>query len=248
MRSVAADLHIHTALSPCASNEMTPEAIVYNSIARDLEIIAICDHNSAENVKAVQEAAEHTAGDLFLVLPGMEITTAEEAHVVALFPCAEAALAVSRQLAVTLPRVPRQSDLYGEQRIMNARGEVIGQANELLSFASAYSLDETALLIREHGGLVIAAHVDRPSFSVESQLGFIPETPVFDALEISAAGFKQGKAKNYESPGMTLISSSDAHYKDNIGDGRCILEIESLSFEEVQLALNAQKGRSCSLA
>lgn len=248
MRSVAADLHIHTALSPCASNEMTPEAIVYNAIAKDLEIIAICDHNSARNVQAVQEAARHIAGDLFLVLPGIEITTAEEAHLVALFPEAEAALAVSATIAENLPSLPRQSDLYGEQRIMNAQGEVTGQVMELLSFASTYSLDEAAALVRMHGGLLIAAHVDRPSFSVESQLGFIPDTPVFDALEISAAGYTQGKAKNYEALGIPLISSSDAHYKDNIGDGRCFLHIETLSFEEVALALKAQKGRGCSLA
>lgn len=248
MRSVAADLHIHTALSPCASNEMTPEAIVYAAILQDLEIIAICDHNSAENVRAVQEAAESIAGKVFLVIPGLEITTSEEVHLVALFPDCEKALAVSKEIAGTLPCSPRGSSIYEEQRIVNAQGEVQGQVEELLSFASAFSLDDAAILIREQDGLVIAAHVDRPSFSIVSQLGFIPDSPVFDALEISAAGYEQGKTASFISHGIPLISSSDAHYQDNIGDSRTLFNINALSFEEIQLALKEEEGRSCCLA
>lgn len=248
MRVVAADLHIHSALSPCASDEMTPEAIVYKAITSDLEVIAICDHNSAANIQAVQEAAFSIAGDLFLVLPGMEITTSEEVHLVALFPDVEAALAASDEVGKTLPCAANNPEQCKEQPILNAAGEVIGHADRFLSFASAFSLDDAALLVRRYGGLCVAAHVDRPSFSVVSQLGFIPPAPVFDALEISASGYKQGKALDFSTRKETLISSSDAHYPDNIGDGRCFLEMKNLSFQEVKLALAGAIGRRCSLA
>ena len=99
VRSIRADLHIHTALSPCASEEMRPPAIVREALKKGLDMIAICDHNTAGNVKATQTAA---AGYL-TVIPGIEITTAEEVHVLGLFPSSEEATAIATEVRNTLP-------------------------------------------------------------------------------------------------------------------------------------------------
>lgn len=248
MRSIAADLHVHSALSACADESMTPKTIVYSAIAAGLEMIAICDHNSAANTAAVKEAAESIAGSLFHVIAGMEITTREEAHIVGLFPDAAHARDASDELAAHLPDIGGRGNPYGRQLIMNAEGEILGEAEKLLSFATDLSLSETVALIRRYGGLAIAAHIDRPTYSVISQLGFLPEDVTFDALEVSEAGVKQGRAEEFRQHGLPLISSSDAHYPDNIGDGNTLLSIDALSFEEIRSALRGENDRGCRLA
>ena len=248
MRSIAADLHVHSALSPCADDSMIPQTIVYSAIAAELEMIAICDHNSAGNVAAVQEAAGEIAGDLFCVIAGIEITTREEAHIVGLFPDAAHALAASEEVADYLPDIGDRGNPYGRQLLMNSAGDLLGEAAKLLSFASGLSLSETVALIRRHHGLAIAAHIDRPTYSVISQLGFLPEDVRFDALEISEAGVKQGRAEEFRHHGIPLLSSSDAHYPGNIGDGKALFSIEMLSFDEIRSALRGENDRECRLA
>ena len=248
MRLIEADLHIHSALSPCAADEMTPEYIVYAAVAAELDMIALCDHNSAGNVGAVQEAARDIAGEFLCVLPGMEISTAEEAHVLALFPDAEQALGASGELEEHLPRAGPAGNPFGSQSLMDSHGAVIGTLDRLLSFASGLTLAETAALIRRHGGLAIAAHVDRPSFSVISQLGFMPDDIVFDAVEISAAGCAGGRQKDFADSGYPLVTASDAHFLENIGEGRIRLAVDHPSFTELKLALRGENGRTCRLA
>ncbi len=248
MRVIAADLHVHTALSPCADAGMVPSMIVYAAIAAELEMIAICDHNHAGNAAAVQAAARRIAGDLFDVIAGMEITTREEAHLVGLFPDAERAEKAAETLAAHLPAVRMKRSHGNKQLLLNGQDEVVGSVDAMLSLASDLSLEEAAALVRSHDGLLIAAHVDRPSFSVVSQLGFLPETIAFDALEISEAGVKQGRAQEFHDAGRPLISSSDAHFIDNIGDGRTFFYMEAPSFEEIRRVFNGDGERKCALA
>ncbi len=248
MRPMAADLHVHTALSPCADDDMTPQAIVMAAIAAEIDIIAVCDHNSAENTGAVQEAARSFAGDLFGVIAGMEITTAEEAHIVALFPDVESAMNASDEVACHLPEGLTGVRKYGNQYVMDATGEVIREVDALLSWASDLTVSQTVTLIHKHGGLAVAAHVDRPSFSIISQLGFMPEDAEFDAVEISAAGAKDGRATEFEALGYPIIVASDAHFPDNIGDGKALFHIDSPVFSEVALAFKGVGNRSIQLA
>ena len=237
MRSIAADLHVHSALSPCADDSMTPRAIVLAAIAADLDLIAVCDHNSAENVAAVQEAARDFADDLFGVIAGMEITTAEEAHILGLFPDAEKAMRVSEEVAAHLPPVLPGIRRYGRQCVMNAAGDILREVDYMLSWASDLTVNQTVALIHKYEGLVIAAHVDRPSFSVISQLGFLPEDVVFDAVEVSVAGMKQGRARDFARMGPPVITASDTHFLDNIGEGKTIFQVEAPVFSEIALAL-----------
>ncbi len=247
MSVIAADLHIHSALSPCADDDMTPQAIVYAAIVAELNLIALCDHNCAANTAAVQEAAQSIAGDLIGVIAGMEITTSEEAHIIALFPDATRAMSASNELAERLPSIPVDAR-YGRQLIMDAADNIVGELTRLLSFATELDLNRVVDLIHRHDGLAVAAHVDRPSCSVISQLGILPADARFDALELSAAGLKQGREKEFTDTGHHVITSSDAHFLPNIGDARTLFEMNAPTFAELACALKDKQNRRYRLA
>ncbi len=246
MKLFPADLHIHTALSPCALAEMTPAAIVEQAIRRRMSIIAVTDHNAADNIAAVQEAA----GDALWVVPGLELTTAEEVHVLGLFPTPADAAVVAATVQAGLPPCRENPRGFGRQSILNAAGEEIGVADRLLGAASELALGDAVALIARHGGLVIAAHINRPSFSVLSQLGFFPVDIRFDAAEISAAGVARGEheCEPYAAFGLPLVSSSDSHQLDVLGRGFVVCEMAELSFAELARAIRGQEGRRCWIA
>jgi PHP family Zn ribbon phosphoesterase len=244
MKQFRADLHIHTVLSPCAGAEMTPAAIVRQAIEQGLSIVAICDHNAADNAAAAQRAARSA----LTVLAGIEIETAEEAHVIGIFPTAQAACRVGTNIKETLPPLENPPTWMGEQAIVGESGERIGKETKMLSAASSFPLEKAVLLIHEHDGIAIAAHVDRPSFSVTSQLGFIPEGAGFDALEISVAGAKKGRAKEFRAFGLPVVASSDSHYLSDIGEACTTFEMVEPTFGEMLLAMRGRAGRRCWLA
>jgi len=235
VRRFAADLHVHTAHSPCAADEMTPPAIVARALELGLAMIAICDHNSAENAAAVQEAA----GGRLAVLAGIEITTREEIHVLGLFADAAAAGVVGAKVRAALP--PR------------ARAD-----RQLLSTGCGLDLAQTVALVHGHGGLAVASHVDRPSYGVIAQLGFFPPDAAFDAVEISAAGARRiadsgrpitdWRTKAAIPVELPVVCGSDAHSLDELGAGRTWVEAEDATFEELRLALCAREGRRCGCA
>ena len=142
-------------------------------------MIAVCDHNSARNVAAVQEAA----GTRLAVLAGMEITTAEECHVVGLFPDAAAAEAAGAEVGATLgPIDDGYEAFFGEQRLLDAAGRETGRERLALATATALDVDRVVELVHRHGGLAVAAHIDRRSFGAIGQLGFFPAGAGFDAV------------------------------------------------------------------
>lgn len=239
-----ADLHLHTALSPCASREMTPRRIVREAMERGLDLIAVCDHNSAGNAGSVERAA----GGRPEVIAGMEITTREEVHVLGLFPGLQAALAAGAQVLAGLPVGPGRPRRAEEQLLLDEHGVVLGREQRMLAAASSLSLTQALALIRAHGGLAVAAHLDRRAFSVLGQLGFLPEEAHFDALEISAAGVARGRATAFAGYGLPLLSSSDGHFPEDIGSACTVLEAEAPSFAELVLALRGEGGRRCGIA
>lgn len=258
MVRLAADMHIHTVLSPCASREMTPPAIVREAARKGIALIAVCDHNSAGNVSAV-EAAAAALPDGPAVIAGIEITTGEEAHVLGFFPSASAARAAGEEVAAGLPPwrplAARTSAPRGagglrepEQELVDANGTRIGIEMRMLAAASCFGLSAAVDLIHRHGGLAVAAHVDRRSFSVPGQLGFIPPEVPFDGLEISAAGAARGRAAEFVSQGLPLLSSSDSHFLEEIGNGLTLLEVEAPVFSELSKALCGAEGRGCAIA
>jgi hypothetical protein len=174
------DLHIHTCLSPCAQPEMLPAAIVQQAKSRGLDCIGICDHNSAENVLAVRKAG---AKQGVQVLRGMEICSSEEVHILGFFDDDESLLKMQE---IVYENLPGQNDVeyFGEQLIVDEEDKVIGSTGKLLIGSTGLGVNDIVGLIGDLGGIAIASHVDRDSFSIIGQLGFIPGELTLDGVEV----------------------------------------------------------------
>jgi len=241
VREFVADLHIHTALSPCASDELTPPRIVGAALERGLDLIAICDHNTAGNARAVQQAA----GYRLAVIAGLELMTVEEIHIVGLFPSANAAERAAETLLASLPRLKGRHREKSSQWVMSEDGRVIGREQHMLSAATRLNVAEGVALIRRHHGLAVAAHVNRPLFSVTSQLGMLPLDARFDALEVFVGGRFAGAEREWERTGLPLLFSSDSHSLEEIGAVRTSLRMKEPTFHELALAVQGHEGRKC---
>ncbi len=233
MRVLRADLHVHTCLSPCADREMSPSVLVRQAHKRGLDLIAICDHNSAENVEAVSNAAEKVG---LGVIGGMEITSREEVHVLGLF---EENRLLSAAQVVVYDNLPGENDpdTFGEQLVMDAQDNVIGCNRRLLIGATVLTLDDVVRTVHEFGGIAIASHVNRPSFSVLSQLGFIPEGLALDGVEVCSGGAPVAPEN------LPVIFSSDAHRPAEIGARYTCFLLENGTASEIGMALSRTGGR-----
>jgi PHP family Zn ribbon phosphoesterase len=233
-------LHMHTCLSPCAELDMHPASVVNECIAHGLDIIAICDHNSSENVQYVLKAA---LGTDLVVIPGMELATREEVHIVALFEHLHELYSLQEAVYANLSG-KNDEDAFGIQAIVNEAGEVEGFNERLLIGASDISLNEAVDLIHSLRGLAIASHIDRTAFGIIGQLGFVPPDVPFDALEVSAnLGIREARQRYPELKGYQFITSSDAHYVADIGKACTRMFLESPALPEIKLAFSRQMGR-----
>jgi predicted metal-dependent phosphoesterase TrpH len=234
------DLHVHTCLSPCAELDMHPMALVQKALEANLDMIAICDHNSSANVPYVINAARTSQ---LKILPGMEITTSEEVHLLAIFDSLSNLTSLQNIIDQHLPG-ENDEERFGVQAIVNENGEVEGINNQLLIGATDLSLDTLIGYIHQFDGLAIAAHIDRESFSVLSQLGFIDDNAGFDALEIThLTGFDQARIKYQELFKYSFIVSSDSHFIKDLGQDFTRFYLEEPSFAELKMALKKQNGR-----
>jgi predicted metal-dependent phosphoesterase TrpH len=241
LKTFKADLHIHTCLSPCAELDMTPKSIVSKAREKGLDIIAITDHNSSENIQATMNIAE-----MITVIPGVELTTSEEAHVIALFPQWQLLRKLQDIIDKNLSRTSEKSLLY-EQVVVNERDEVEGFHNRLLIEATHLGVMDTLRIIHDIGGIAIACHIDREAFSILTQLGFIPESLEFDALELSwRTTMKKAESLYHDYERYPWITASDAHYLDDIGRIFTEFLIHEPTFDEMRLALMGKDGRGVS--
>jgi len=238
LRPFKADLHIHTCLSPCTELNMSPQAILTSAKKKGIDILGICDHNSSENSPAVMKAAEPMN---IGILPGMEVTSQEEVHVLALFDAIENALKLQEHVYKNLPGENDQ-DAFGMQVIVNEKEEVLGFSDKLLIGATTIPLDEVIRLIHSLSGIAIASHIDREAFSIIGQLGFVPEALELDALEISPkVTYEDAKTTYpYDYP---ITSSSDAHYPEDIGKTFTSFLLEDKTVTEIKKALKQEEGR-----
>jgi 3',5'-nucleoside bisphosphate phosphatase len=240
IRTFNCDLHIHTCLSPCAELDMHPKALVERAISAGVDVLAICDHNSSENVPYVINAAR---GKNLKIFPGMEITTSEEVHFIALFDSLHD-LARLQEIIYLHLEGKNDEDLFGVQAIVNENGEVEGISDKLLIGATDIPLNDLINHVHEQNGLAIASHIDRESFSVLSQLGFIDESIHFDALEISSlTGIQQARIQYPELSNFSFITSSDAHYLKDIGTSPTKIMLEEPTLKELKMAFTGQNGR-----
>ncbi|KPL82746.1 hypothetical protein SE15_11825 [Thermanaerothrix daxensis] len=237
-----ADLHVHTVLSPCAEIEMLPPLIVSEAVERGITLIAITDHNATANIAAVQAAA---AGHPLSVLPGMELQTREDVHVLCLFDTLEQAHAWQAMVDQALPPLKNRPDYFGDQLIVDKEGDFVAHEERLLLVATSFSLEEAWQKVTELGGLFIPAHVDRKTFGLIETLGFVPPTLPVEALEISRhLKPRDVPARFPQIVGYPLIQSGDVHRLSEFL-GSTLFEMEAPTLAEIRMALRGEKGRSC---
>ncbi|MFP4013777.1 MAG: PHP domain-containing protein [Chitinispirillaceae bacterium] len=226
LKHYRADLHIHSCLSPCASLDMSPRAIAQTAVEKGLNCIALTDHNSAGNCAVMQTLCSEKG---ILFFPGIEVSTSEEAHILCLFETVKAAEHLGEFVYRSLPDVDNEPEKLGDQVLVNETDEIEGFVQKYLGLASMITIDQLRSKVRELGGLLIPAHIDRPSFSVISQLGFLSGD--FSAVEISRAGVRRGIDLTLAGP-YPAVTASDSHYLHEIGSVSVGFELREGTFEE----------------
>ncbi len=230
------DLHVHSCLSPCGDDDMTPNNIAGMAALNGLQIVALTDHNTTKNCRAFFSAARKNG---IIPVAGMEMTTAEDVHLVCLFPTLEAAEAfdeVYQQYRVLYPNRP---DLFGEQQILDENDEKIGDEEYLLLNASTLSISEADALLAEYGAVVFPAHIDRDENGMIAALGCIPDDPHFECVEFRDNGNIEVYTEKYGLEGKLVLTDSDAHYLWDINEAEnfLMLEDEPYSSSKVREAL-----------
>lgn len=241
LKKFRADLHIHTILSPCTElTEMSPHAIIEKASHTALEVIAICDHNSCENIAPARKISLSRE---LIVLAGIEIASREEVHTLGLFDEEEEALKVQEVVYRNLPGENDEKS-FGHQVVVNEKDEVVRLNKKLLIGATTLSLEEVVDLIHSFNGLAIASHVDREAYSIIGQLGFIPQGLALDALELSPkVSIGEARERFPQLGDYPLITSSDAHTLSDIGKSSTTFLLEEVSVSEMKMALAGREGR-----
>lgn len=223
---------------------MLPPLIVRRALDKGLGIIAITDHNTAENVPAVMRAVEGTG---LWVFAGMEAQTREEAHILCLFDTVEQALAWQEVIYSHLPPLKNDEALWGMQLVVDERGDYVRTDDRLLQAATTLSVEEMIAGVHSLGGLAIAAHVDRLAFSLLGSLGFIPQGLALDALELTPrTPPEKFRAEHPDLEGWPIIVSSDAHCLADLYP-HLRLRLEAPTVAELKKAFRGEGGRSCDL-
>ena len=241
MKKYKADLHVHTVLSPCAEIEMLPPLIVSEAKIRGIDLIAITDHNASANISAVQKAA---LGSGITVLPGMELQTKEEVHVICLFDSIEQIVQFQNIVDQKLPPIKNRPEYFGEQLVVDDKGDFVRKEERLLITSTDLSINEAYSLVGEIGGIFIPAHVNRKANGLLEILGFVPVDIPILALEISRhISPKDVKIFYPQINSFEIIQNGDVHRLSEF-IGTTIFEIENPSISEIKLAIRKEADRS----
>ena len=240
MKTFIAELHSHTVLSPCAEVEMIPPLIVQMALKRGINLIAVTYHNASANIEAVQKAARGT--DL-TVLPGMEVQTREEVHVLCLFDTLDQSEAWQKVVNDHLPPLENDIEHFGEQFVVDETGDFIRRETQLLLTSTNLSLDDIVWRVGAIGGLAIPAHVNRQAFGLIANLGFVPSNVTIEALEISRhLKISEAASRFPQIKGYPLLQGGDAHRLDEFL-GANVFEVEAPTIAELKMALHGANGR-----
>lgn len=219
------DFHIHSCLSPCADMEMTPHSIAGMSYINGLNAIAVADHNCARNIRAVAKAAEQYG---ICTVPAIEAESAENIHLLCLFPDIDAAEEMGALLESHLPPIKNRPDIFGEQWIMNELDEKAGQIDALLINATDLTIEQIKEETQNRGGICVAAHIDREKNGIVAILGCVPDNMNFSTLELSDTAGDRKKDTKYK-----YITNSDAHTLTDISEKVNFIEVEEINIEEI---------------
>jgi len=236
---IAADLHVHSALSPCGSLEMSPRAIVERALELGLDMIAVTDHNSVENglYAAVLGARLGLA-----VICGMEAQTREDVHLLCLFPTPLWAEAFYGRVYPLLPEVANDPEYFGDQVVVDGEDSIVRVEPRLLLNGLDAGVEELARAVRDAGGFIIPAHVESPQFGLLSSLGFLPPELEGCPLEVACGTPLAEAMEAFPSlAGRRLVRNSDAHYLAELGRAYTVYDAAELSLAAVYEA--ALSGR-----
>ena len=228
------DFHIHSALSPCSDEDMTPNNIVNMARLKGLSMIAVTDHNSCGNLRAVMQVAANDP----LVLPGIEIETAEEVHILGYFPSLEQAEAMEKVVKEHLPFIPNRPEIFGRQLYMDADDTVTGEEEGLLVTATTLGVADVFSMVQNLGGVAVPAHIDRGSYSILSNLGFLPPELAIRTVEITAKN-RARLEERYKN--LTILTSSDAHYLGDIAEMEQYIDTSTKTTHEILDKLTNKK-------
>ena len=219
--NISYDLHIHSCLSPCGDNDMTPNNILNMATMLGLDSIAVCDHNSALNLPAIFKIASELD---IIVIPAMEVCTNEEVHMLCYFHSLAQVLDFHKELYTYLPMIKNDVDIFGEQLVLDWEDNIIAQEEKLLINAVDIGIDKLIKLVNKYEGIVIPAHVDKSANSIITSLGYIPPDYNFKCIEVK-------NPDNQVNFNGKIITNSDAHYLEHISE-----PIRTISVEEKSIS------------
>ena len=210
---------------------MTPYNLVNMAKILGMDIIALTDHNSCQNCKSAIKVGESIG---LTVVPGMELCTVEEAHVVCLFPDIDSAMSFSDFVIAGMPDVKNRPSIFGDQFIMDSADGITGTQEKLLTLASNISISYVQDTVSQYGGVCYPAHIDRSSFSVISNLGMITPDMKFSAAEMTDDADREKLKKEHPIlNGAKIMSGSDAHYLENMKEAAHKIELPECSAKAV---------------
>lgn len=240
-----ADLHLHTVLSPCGDLDMSPSQLVAHAHLRGIQIMGITDHNSTKHARLVRDLAAKV--NIF-TLCGAEVTSKEEVHLLCFMPNDEKLDLLQQFIDDHILKIPNNPKYFGEQLVVNEEEEIISEEEYLLINAIDKDVNEIGDFVMQNGGIFIPAHVDRPAFSLTSQLGFFPPDLESTAIEVSKHSSEEALLSQFPYlKGRSIIQSSDAHYIADIASAFTNFYLKETSFEEMQKAFSKEEGRYCEI-
>lgn len=238
MNKLYYDLHIHSCLSPCGNDDMLPSNIVGMSSIKGLNIIALTDHNSCKNCYAAMKIGQNYN---ITVIPGMELATAEEVHVICLFKNIHNAMEFDKYVYDRLPDVKNQENIFGNQQIVDENDNITATVPKLLINATSITFDSLDELIPQFNGIFIPAHIDKNSYSLISNLGFFPPESKFKAAEVvHPETVKLLSETNPYLKKCKIISDSDAHYLQDINEAKNFIYTDDNTINSIFKALNTK--------
>lgn len=217
------DLHVHSCLSPCGDDDMTPANIAGMAALKGLGIVALTDHNSAKNCPAFFKACRAQG---IIPVAGMELTTLEDVHLVCLFPDLDSALEFDLEVGKRRSPIKNRPEIFGRQQIMDHEDNVLEEEENLLLYATELSLEDGKKLCESFGGVSYPAHIDRESNGIVAILGGVPDDAGYTAFELNDSKSSDEYKKRFPNLcKMLQIVSSDAHYLWDISEAENYFEI-----------------------
>ena len=242
MKWYKTDLHIHSVLSPCGDLGMSPQNIVKKAVSENLDIIAVTDHNAIANCAPTVKMAEKNGIYCFY---GIEIQTAEEIHIVAIFESDDDITTFYEELYKVLPDMENDAEFFGDQVVVDENDNILNFEKKTLINSILWDLDTTVNKIKKYNGFCFPAHVDAQTYSIIGQLGFLPPQNEFIAAGISRNVGKKDLIKKFPYlKNYSLIRSSDSHYLKEIGSGYSNFYLKKANLTEIISACKHKNGRT----